>query len=123
MTAFGKKSPHIRCRTQRSNSVHVLREETDDGLKHGPDGPRRVPLLRVILRDSQADLGVGLKPAVFVHEYDIWRFEGVLVGKQDLSVIDAFMKLCIFWSLEGEVPVVKVILKGSSMQVGQFFSL
>lgn len=103
--------------------MHILREETDDSLEHGPDGPRGVPLLRVILRDSEADLGICLKPAIFVHEYDIWRFEGVLVGKQDLSVIYSFMELCIFWSLEGEVPVIKIILKRSSMQVGQFFSL
>lgn len=103
--------------------MHILRKETDNSLEHGPYGPRRVPLLRVILRDSQADLGVGLKPSIFVHEDDIWRLEGVLVGKQDLTVIDAFMELCIFWALEGEVPVVKIILKRSCMQVGQFLCL
>lgn len=103
--------------------MHILRKETDDSLEHGPYGPRRVPLLRVILRDSEADLGIGLKPSIFVHEDDIWRLEGVLVRKQYLAVIDAFMELCIFWALEGEVPIVKIILKRSRMQVGQFFSL
>ena len=98
--------------------MHIFRKETDDCLKHGPNRPRRVPLLRVVLRDSEADLGIGLKPSVFIHENDIWRLEGILIGKQDLSVIDPFVELCIFGALEGEVPVVEVVLKRSSVEVG-----
>lgn len=90
--------------------MHIFCEKTDNCFKHGPNRPRRVPLLRMILCDGEANLGIGLKPSIFIHEDDIWRFEGILIGKQDLAVIYPFMELCTFRALEGEVPGVKIVL-------------
>jgi len=63
----------------------------------------------MILCDGETYFGSSLKSAIFIHEYYIWRFEWILEGEQDLSVVDALMKLCVLWSLDGKVPVVEVI--------------
>lgn len=77
----------------------------------------------MVLGDGEADFCVGFEPSVFVHEDDVWRFKGVLVGEKDLSVIESLMELCVFWSLEGEVPSVEVVGEGSGFEVGQLFLL
>ena len=74
----------------------------------------------MVLGDGEAYFGVCLEPSVFVHEDDIWRFEGVLIGQQNLSVVESLVEFCVFWSLEGEVPGVEVTRQRLSLQVGQF---
>jgi hypothetical protein len=74
----------------------------------------------VVLGDGETYFGVGLKSAVFVHEHDVWRHERVFVGEEDLAVIESFVEFCVFWALDGEVPVVDVVGEWRCDQVGQF---
>ena len=71
----------------------------------------------MILSNSKTDFSVDLKSSVFIHEDNIRRFERILVGKQDLTVVQSLMKLCILRSLEGEMPSVKIIRQGSSLKI------
>jgi hypothetical protein len=73
----------------------------------------------MILCNSQTNFGVDLKTSVLVHEDDVRGFEGVFEGKENLSVIEAFVKVGILGTLDGEVPSIDVILEGSGLEVGK----
>ena len=73
----------------------------------------------MVLGDGEAYFCVGLEPSIFVHEDDVWRLEGILVRQQYLSMIQSLVKLCPFWSLEGEMPSIEVIRQGTRFQIGQ----
>ena len=109
MRVFGQKFAYIRRGSQGANSLHVFSKQTDYSFQHCPDSPSGVPFLWMVLSDCETYFGIGLKSAVFVHEYDIWRFERVFVREQDLSVIESFVKFCVFWTLYCEMPVVNVV--------------
>ena len=74
----------------------------------------------MILSNSQAYFSVDFKSSVFVHEDDIRRFERILVGEENLTVVQSLVKLCIFRSLEGEMPGVKIIRQRPSLEILQF---
>lgn len=121
VAVFGEEGPDVWGGSEGADSLDVFGEEADYCFEHGAYGPCGVPLFGVVLGDGEADFGVGLKPAVFVHEDDIWGLEGVLVGQQNLSVIDALVKVGVFGPLEREVPRVDIVFEGSRSQVGQLF--
>jgi hypothetical protein len=77
----------------------------------------------VVLSDGKADLGVDLKPTVFIREDDIRWFEGILKGQQDLSMVDTFMVIRVFGPSESEMPDVDIVLKGTGLQVIYFVFL
>lgn len=81
MTIFGQKLPYIGSGGEGTHSLYIFGKETDDGFEHSTYSPGGVPLFGVILRDGEAYFGIGLEPSVFVHEDDIRRLEGVLVGE------------------------------------------
>lgn len=110
MTIFGQELPHVGAGGKGAYSLHIFSEETDDGFEHGADSPCGVPFFRMVLRDGEADFGVGLKPSIFVHKDDIRRFEWILIGQEDLTVVYSFMKVAVFWTLKSEVPCVEIIL-------------
>ncbi len=64
----------------------------------------------MVLRNSQTYLGVDLEPCILVHEYNIWWLEGILKGKEDLSVVESLMEVGVLGTLDGEMPCVDVVL-------------
>ena len=73
----------------------------------------------MVLGDGEADFGIDLKPPIFVHEDNIWWFEGILVRKQYLSMIQPLVKLCSFRPLKGEMPGVEIIRQRTCFQIFQ----
>lgn len=63
----------------------------------------------MILSNGQAYFRVGLEAAIFVHEYDVWGFEGILEWEEDCAVINAFVKLGVLWTLNREMPRVEIV--------------
>jgi len=117
VAGLSQKIPDISGGRKRTDSLDILCEEANDSLKHGSDSPGRVPLLRMVLCDSEAYFGVDLKSSIFVHEHNVWWFEGILVGQQNLSVVESLMELSIDGSSESEMPGVNIIRKRASSHV------
>jgi hypothetical protein len=72
----------------------------------------------MVLRYGQADLGIGLEPAILVHEHNVWGLKRVLEWQQDLAVVQTLVKVGVRRTLDGEVPRVKVVLEGFGGEVG-----
>ena len=74
----------------------------------------------MILSDSETYFSVDFESSVFVHEDDIRRFERILVGEEDLTMVQSFVELCVFRSLEGEMPGVEIIRQRPRLEILQF---
>ena len=72
----------------------------------------------MILGDGQTDFGISLEPSIFVHEDNIWRFKRIFIRKKYLSMVKAFMKLCILGPLNGKMPGIEIIGKWTSCKIG-----
>ena len=75
----------------------------------------------MVLGDGEAYFGVCFEPAVFVHEHDVWRFEGILIREEDLAVVYALVEFGVLRALDGEVPGVDVVGQGLGLEVAQLF--
>jgi len=63
----------------------------------------------MILSNGETYFSIGLEATIFIHEYDVWRFEGILKRKKNGAMVNTLVKLCILWSLNGEMPCIEII--------------
>lgn len=83
-------APMQPCTHQRSQgSCSRRRHERDQCRERRPDAPRRLPVLRVVAGDGQADLHIGLEAAAGGEHDKARGLEGVLGRQQDAAVVDA----------------------------------
>lgn len=75
----------------------------------------------MVLRNGQAYLGLCFEPTVLGEEVYVWRLERVFEWQHDLPMIDAFVKVRVLRTQDGEVPDEHVVLQGLSEQI--FWSL
>lgn len=110
MGCFCEILPHFIAGLNVAMTDNFFIKETYDCLEHGSDGPGRVPFFSMILCDCQANFSVDLKSTILVEKHDIWRFEGILEGQEDLTMVDSFMEVSVLGSTESKMPSVKVSL-------------
>ena len=57
----------------------------------------------------QADFLAHFETTVWGEDDDVWRFHGVLRGKNDPAMVNSALELGITWTTHSEVPLEKVV--------------
>lgn len=106
-TLFGKSLPLLlgACDGTDAHVVFVHRHEGDEGLQDIPDGPRWLPVLRVIVREGQADLLLHLESATRCQEHNVGRLEGIAAGQGDNTMVEATLEGGLRGASDREVPL------------------
>jgi len=76
------------------------------------DVPARLPELRVVLRDAEADLLADLKAPGRAQEHELGRLVGVLRGQDDAAVVQPTRKWRLLGPAQHKVPVEEVVVCG-----------
>jgi len=74
-------------------------------------------------RNTEANLGIGLKPSVGREHHDIRRLEGVIRRKENPAVVTTASKIRVIGATNGKVPFKQIILEWLSHKHGAGFSL
>ncbi len=64
----------------------------------------------MVLSNGETYFSIDLESRVLVHKDNIWRLKRVLKWEENLTMVEAFVKIGIFGALDSKVPGVDVVL-------------